>query len=287
MAVIVKETSPALPAVAGGRSSYVDWGAIIAGTVFAVAISSLFLAFGSAIGLSMTSPFRGEGFSATAVMIAFALWLIWVQISSAAAGGYLTGRLLRRREEITQHESEVRDGSHGLVVWALGTIVAASIAAMAVTGIATVGGIAAMSAPDRVGYFADTLLRNETTNTPVLAPAAMELMRSETGRILQAGALQGDVTGQDRAQLARLVSGATGLPAADAEKRVNDFVTQAKVTAERARKMGIIAAFVTAASLLISALAAFWAATTGGQHRDEGLVWSRLTWWRPSSENPR
>ncbi|MGE3831230.1 MAG: hypothetical protein AB7F76_09590 [Parvibaculaceae bacterium] len=285
MAVIVKETTSALPAVAS-RSSYVDWGAIIAGTVFAVAISSLFLAFGSAIGLSMTSPFRGEGFSAVAVLIAFALWLIWVQISSAAAGGYLTGRLLRRRGEVTQHENEVRDGSHGLVVWALGTIIAAGLAAMVVSGAAKVGGLAAMAAGDRVDYIADTLLRNETANAPVLAPAAIEQMRGETGRILQAGALQGDITDPDRAQLARLVSGATGLPAADAEKRVNDFVTQAKVTADKARKAGIIAAFVTAASLLISALAAFWAACSGGQHRDEGLVWTRLTWWRQTEASP-
>jgi hypothetical protein len=279
---IVKETVSAAPATVASRGSYVDWGAIIAGTVFAVAISSLFLAFGSAIGLSMTSPFDGEGFSAVAVLIAFALWLIWVQISSAAAGGYLAGRLLRRRGEITQHESEVRDGSHGLIVWALGTIVAASIAAMTATGVAAVGGLAAMSVADRAGYFADTLLRNETANQPALAPAAVEQMRGETGRILLAGAMQGDVTDQDRAQLVRLVSGATGLPAADAEKRVKDFIAQAKVTADRARKTGIIAAFVTAASLLVSALAAFWAASMGGQHRDEGLVWSRLMWWRAS-----
>jgi hypothetical protein len=284
MAVIVKETTSAVPVGVAARGSYVDWAAILAGTVFAVAISSLFLAFGSAIGLSMTSPFEGEGFSVTAVMIAFALWLIWVQISSAAAGGYLTGRLLRRREEVTQHESEVRDGSHGLVVWALGTIVAAWIAAMTVTGVAAVGGAAALSAADRVGYLADTLLRNETANAPVLAPAATEQMRGEVGRILAAGAMKGDVTDPDRAQLARLVSGATGLPAAEAEKRVNDFVTQAKVTAERARKAGIIGAFVIATSLLISALAAFWAAAAGGQHRDEGMVWNNLTWWRASSE---
>lgn len=281
MAVIVKETTPEI-AVAGGRLSYVDWGAILAGTVFAVAISSLFLAFGSAIGLSMTSPFSGEGFSATAVLIAFALWLIWVQISAAAAGGYLTGRLMRRHQGITQHESEVRDGSHGLVVWALGTIVAGLLAFMTASGV--IGGAAAIATDDRTGYVADMLLRNETANAPVLAPAALDQMRGEAGRILQAGALQGDITASDRAQLARLISGAAGIPAAEAEQRINTFVTEAKVTAERARKVGVIGAFVTAASLLISALAAFWAAATAGQHRDEGVIWDRLLWWRTSSE---
>jgi hypothetical protein len=282
MAVIVKEPSSAASAAATIRGSYVDWAAIIAGTVFAVAISSLFLAFGSAIGLSMASPYEGEGFSAVAVLIAFALWLIWTQISAAAAGAYLSGRLLRRREEITQHESEVRDGSHGLIVWALGTIVAALITAFTATSL--VGGLTAMSVNDRAGYLADTLLRGEAATQPALAPAAVDQMRGETSRILLAGAMQGDVADADRAQLVRLVSGATGLPAADAEKRVSDFMTQAKATAERARKTTIIAAFITAASLLVSALAAFWAASLGGQHRDEAFIWSKLAWWRASHE---
>jgi len=36
--------------------------------------------------------------------------------------------------------------------------------------------------------------------------------------------------------------------------------------------MGILVAFVTAASLLVSAAAAYMAAGTGGSHRDKGTV---------------
>ena len=42
--------------------------------------------------------------------------------------------------------------------------------------------------------------------------------------------------------------------------------------AETARRTGIIAAFLTAASLLVSAIGAYWAAQKGGNHRDKGTV---------------
>ena len=39
-----------------GAASYVDWGAIIAGAVVASAIAFVLLTFGSAVGLTLTSP---------------------------------------------------------------------------------------------------------------------------------------------------------------------------------------------------------------------------------------
>jgi hypothetical protein len=276
MAVVVKETVSA-PVAATVHGSYVDWAAIIAGTVLAVAISTIFLTFGSAIGLSLTSPFSNEGWSLAAVMIAMGLWLIWVQISASVGGGYLAGRMLRRRAEISDHENEIRDGSHGVLVWAAATIVAGLIAALTATGAIKAGGAVAISAADKAGYYADVLLRTENTTPPL---ATLEPARAEIGRILSAGALQGDITPADRAQLVRVISVATGLPAAEVQTRVDQFVTEAKATAEKARKTAIIAAFVAAASLLISALAAFWAAVTGGNHRDANTVFRRIVWWR-------
>ena len=44
--------------------SIVDWAAIIAGGLLATAISFILITFGSAIGLSLTSPYEGSGFSA-------------------------------------------------------------------------------------------------------------------------------------------------------------------------------------------------------------------------------
>src|SRR4051812_12452311 len=104
---------------------YVDWGAIVAGAVLASAISILMFTFGTGIGLSMVSPWEGEGASTTAYFITLALWTLWVVVSSFMAGGYITGRLRRRIGDSTEHESDVRDGSHGLLVWALGLLIAA------------------------------------------------------------------------------------------------------------------------------------------------------------------
>jgi hypothetical protein len=275
---IAREEAVAVVAPTVSHGPSVEWGAIIAGTVFAVALSAIFMTFGSAIGLSLTSPYEGEGWSATAVLIAMALWLIWIQVSTAAGGGYLAGRLLRRRPGISAHENEIRDGSHGLLVWALGSLLAGLLAAVTATGVVTAAGVAAMSVADRAGYYTDVLLRTDAA--PTVAAETREPARAEIGRILQAGAMQGDISDPDKARLGSLVSTATGLPATEAEKRVNDYIAEAKATAEKARKGGIVAAFVIAASLLISALAGFWAAVTAGQHRDENRVYQNAIWWR-------
>ena len=101
-------------AVTSEDHSYVDWPAIIAGTVVASAISLVLLSFGSALGLSMTSAYEGSGISAAGFAIAAALWLVWVEVSGFFAGGYLTGRMRRRNYDATEEESDIRDGSHGL-----------------------------------------------------------------------------------------------------------------------------------------------------------------------------
>ena len=84
----------------------------------------------------------------------------------------------------------------------------------------------------------------------------------------------------DRSFLAREVTARTGLSQAEAEKRVDETVATLKAQADKARRYGILFAFLTAASLLISATAAWWAAYAGGRHRDEGVDHSHLTRWR-------
>jgi hypothetical protein len=50
--------------------------------------------------------------------------------------------------------------------------------------------------------------------------------------------------------------------------------------AGQARRLGVLMAFITAASLLISAVAGWWAATKGGEHRDDAVDHSRYLHWR-------
>jgi hypothetical protein len=91
-------TIPIESAVTHDRS-YVDWAAIFAGTVIATAITLVLTGFGSAVGLSMTSPFAGKGFSGMAVAVA---------VTSLMVNSYVTGRMRRRAGDANAHNVSVR-----------------------------------------------------------------------------------------------------------------------------------------------------------------------------------
>ncbi len=272
--------------------SYIDWSAIIAGAILAAAISFVLITFGSAIGLTLTSPYEGEGVSVILFGIATALWFIWVQVSSFMARGYLTGRMRRRVALATEHEVEVRDGAHGLLVWALGAIVGAAFAVLMTAGAVTttaditdtsVQAAVSASADDATAdttqseleYAVSTLFRSESAPPAADSDAAQQ----EILRIVARSADQGNLSDEDKAYLARVVHARTDLSAEEAEKRIDamiaetqTIVTNAKEAAETARKSAIIVAFLTAATMLVSAAGAWWAAGIGGKHRDRGTV---------------
>jgi hypothetical protein len=279
--------------------SYVDWPAVIAGIVVAAAISVVLLAFGSAVGLSFTNFRTFTGVAPIWVAIAAASWLLWVQISSFMAGGYLAGRMRRRFHDASEHESDVRDGAHGLLVWAGALVVGALIAAGGLGAVAsTVGSAAstltnaasnvaqgaaanpgASNALDPNAYFVDQLFRLPAGATP--PQNANGTFRAEAGRILAQSAVAGTLSADDKTYLGQLVATNTGLPQDQANARVDqvtkaidDAKAKAADAAETARKTAVVAAFLTAASLLISAVGAYWAAMKGGRHRDEGTEFS-------------
>jgi amino acid transporter len=270
--------------VEADNRSYVDWGAILGGAFVAAALSTIMTSFGAAIGLSLTSPLPGKGVSVTVMAVTTGLWVLWVGVSSFAAGGYLAGRLRRRAHDASEHESNVRDGAHGAIVWALGTVLLALMLASTAAGVTktvveaasnTAGGALATladKAADPLTMATDRLLRGTTAANPAQA----EDPRAELGRILARSAASGTIAPEDKSYVASIIASRTGISQADAEKRIDDTVTQvkaaadeARVAAEKARKYGILIAFLTAAGLLVSGAAAWGAATVGGNHRDE------------------
>lgn len=249
---------------------YVDWGAIIAGGFVAVAISTLFLAFGSAVGLSMASFQNGKSASITALIVAATLWFVWVQVSSFVAGGYVAGRLRRRVGDANPHEVEMRDGSHGLIVWAVGVVLGTLLATLlAVSGIS---GAANTNAAD---YYVDKMVRSETG---VSTGAASDT--AQINRVLVKNLGSTVMDDADKSYLLGEITARSGLAQADAQNRLDQTIATLKAQADTARRYGVLVAFLTAASLLISAAAAWWAATTGGKHRNEGVDHSQLTRWR-------
>lgn len=287
--------------VEANQGSYVDWPAIIAGVVLASAISLVLLTFGSAIGLGFTNFRAPAGVEPLWIAIAAGSWLLWVQVSSFMSGAYLTGRLRKRHPEATEHEVDVRDGAHGLLVWGGALVIGAIIAVGGVGAAASAIGSAASTltsaasnvagdALDPNAYYVDTLFRPATSTTspaPAMgatAPAADTAgVRGEAGRIFAQSAMSGAVSADDKAYLAQLVANTAGLSETDATARVDQVMTameQARAdlatAAENARKFGVLAAFLTAASLLVSAAGAYWAAQKGGNHRDEGTVFATV-----------
>ncbi len=270
--------------VAVPAPSYVDWPAIIAGAILASALSFVLLTFGSAVGLSMVSPEPGEGVSLRWVTIAGGVWFVWVAVSSFAAGGYLAGRMRRRAADATADETETRDGAHGVLVWATGALVGAVLAASGVGGLvggaaSTAGALAGPAAEvveRETDYYSGLILRGSPDGA---APEA----RAEVSAILGRGLARGEIEAADRDYLATLAANATGADPAEARAQVDAAIAEAEAArataieaAETARIASVIGAFVLAATMIIAAAAAYFAAVAGGDHRDRNLAFSRF-----------
>jgi hypothetical protein len=129
-------------------------------------------------------------------------------------------------------------------------------------------------------YATDLLFRAGPAATPASAPAQgqnTDGQRTEASRIFAASIKNGEFSARDRDYLTQLVMMRTGLPQAEAQRRVDDAMNEAKTleikardAADKARKAAIVAGFIAAASLLISLAVACFTAGLGGQHRDEG-----------------
>ena len=273
--------------------AYVEWGAIFAGAVLAAALSFVFLTFGAAVGLSAASPWPNSGASVKFIAGLAVFWTMVQQIGAFMAGGYIAGRMRSRWNETTQHEVEFRDGLHGGLVWAVGLVIGvailmASAGATARTGIETAGKAAAITASstDARDVLLDTMLRpvNVAQATPQNAPPAgtparprppgaigPDDSRAEMSRIIASSLVNGSMSAPDRAYLAQIVAQRTGVTQPEAEKRVNEAFTAAREAADKARRATILTGFVTAASLIVSFGAAWWAALKGGQHRDNSV----------------
>lgn len=190
---------PELTQISGGH--YVDWAAVMGGSVLAAAISIVLVQFGGAIGLSADGFDADQGIGAGLLALATGIWIIWTACMSAMAGGYIAGRARPRIGDASEDEVEFRDGMHGVLVWGLATLIAAAGIGFA----ALASGLAAAA-----------------------ASAAPDLAANTTP---------------------------------EAEAALADF----------ARRSGVVFGFATAAGATISAAVAWYAATLGGEHRDQGI----------------
>jgi hypothetical protein len=111
--------------------SYIEWSTIFAGAVLACAISTVMLQFGAAVGLANVTPWltADENINPGSVL-GLGIWVLWIQLMSSLAGGYLAGRMRAPIPGATEHESDMRDGTHGLLVWATSTLVVVAVTSL-------------------------------------------------------------------------------------------------------------------------------------------------------------
>jgi hypothetical protein len=262
------------PSVAG-----VSWPAVTAGALVSCALTLVLLAFGTGLGLSVVSPWSGSGVSATTFKIGTGLYLVVMAMLASSIGGYIAGRLRTRWIGVHSDEVYFRDTAHGFIAWAfasvLGTVLLASPASSLIGGAASGATQAATSAASQAGPmdgYVDTLMRSD-------APASQNAgnaqeSRGEMVRLFTRSFRNGsELKPADRDYVSKVVAARTGLSQADADKRVNEVVTQVKADLDAARKASAQVAFWLTASLLIGAFCASLAATEGGGLRDG--TWGR------------
>ena len=275
----------------------VSWAAIVAGAVAAAALTLLLVAFGAGLGLSTISPWSASGVSASTFSIGTGIYLIIVGVMSSAIGGYLAGRL--RTKWVGVHSNEVffRDTAHGFLAWSLATLISATALASTTAYLAN-GAVAGMSAqagqsinPSQV--YVDKLFRAAPGAQSPQSPAApasaksadpgnasassdatgnqtnFEQSRAEIFRLWATDfRTDKDLNANDRTYVAQVVAAHTGISEADARKRVDQIVNEAKTAADDTRRNAANLSFWLTAALLFGAFASSLAAAEGGALRD-------------------
>jgi hypothetical protein len=272
-------SEPTVPAAVEGGTTFLQWSAIIAGALVALALSLVLIAFGSAIGFGVLSSSPTWRDTSPALTVASGIYLLLTALVSFGLGGYVAGRL-RERWHPTAHANvvEFRDGVHGVLSWAIAAVVSGLVIAASVSGVASkavspgAGSPAAMTGEPLIAYELDRLFRAERHKSE----ADMMYVRAEAGRIMLAATGRQGISTEDRSYLVRLVAAETGAAPPDAERRVDTAITGATTAVHRARSSAVILGFCTAASLLVGAAAAWYGACAGGRYRDEANP--PLTW---------
>lgn len=241
------------------EGSYIDWAAIAGGGVVAVAVASVFTAFGAALGLSTISAEPGEG-GGMLLLIVTAVWIVVSLVASYLTGGYIAGRMRRRVDSVAAEEVTVRDGVNGLVVWGLGMVasvfllgavvstavsavgsvastagsVAGTVATTAgsVVGSAAEGVLAAAGAmvpesvkEDPMAYVSESLLRPAQVTAGTSTP---EVIAAQTAGIIGNVMASGEISDAERAYLVSATVQSTGATPAEAGTRVDEAVAAAQ-----------------------------------------------------------
>jgi hypothetical protein len=276
-------SSLAMPEGAPVLRHRISWGAILAGALIAIAIGAALNLLGFAIGVTNVDAQAGDTPSASTYGIVGSIWMLVSNLLGLALGGYAAARL--------SGTSDSADATlHGAAVWAAAYLVSAVLLGSVVSGAAStatsalshvVGGIgqAAGSAAQAVAPQVNPEELADRARIALSGPAdparmTTEQRSAEIGSLVAKRAVNGDLTGDDRTRLNRLVAAEAGITEqeaaarvqayeADARRVAQDAERRAREAADAAAKAASIAAFWVFAALVLGALAAIVGARTG------------------------
>ena len=249
--IVENETAP---------RSAISWPGVLAGAAIATALSMALVGLGSGLGLSSLSPWSGNGAmpETTKAATVAGIYLTVTAVLASAVGGYVAGRLRTLWPGVPHHEAFFRDTVHGVAAWAVSILVTAAFLGSA--GALVAGGAAAAKA---------------TAFTPMVDKLFVgggdDASRAMAERTLARLGKDRTLTDEQRQSLAAVVAARTGVPQADADKRVAAVEAEARAAAETARRVAMQLSFWFVAAMFAGALAGGLAGWEGGAVRDGRL----------------
>ncbi|HEX3944335.1 MAG TPA: hypothetical protein VHW69_09630 [Rhizomicrobium sp.] len=271
----------------GPAGTDVHWSAVIAGAIAAAALAFVLLAFGTGLGLAVSSVSPTWRDTSFALWFLSGIYLIFVALLSFGLGGYVAGRMRSRLTSVAAaDEANFRDGMHGLLAWALAIVVAAVLALgavqaaapAAVPGSGGAGPSTSVAGENTIAYELDQLFRSDRP----LPADDVNYARAEVARILLTSSSHSGVSQEDREYLTMLVSTRAHVSPEEADARVSKVIPRAHDALKRARSAGVMIAFLTAVAMLLGAVVSWYAAEEGGRERELGASPT----WRSWSSRP-
>jgi hypothetical protein len=179
-------------------------------------------------------------------------------------------------------EIEFSDGMHGIITWASAIVFtaifalagAATTAPLAAPGGSRVGPVTSVAGENIIASELDALFR---TDRRIADVDNLSYRRAEAARILLHVSGHRGVSGVDREYLAAITANQTAVAPSEAAARADRAISDSAAEIRRAREAAVLQAFMVAASLMVGAAVAWFAAREGGYERERGWV-PRWTW---------
>jgi hypothetical protein len=121
--------------LAEGTVVGLHWTPVVAGALAAAALAFVLHSFALALGLSLSSTAPTWRDTSVALVFLSGLYLLLVAVISYGFGGYVAARLRARFADVPVEDVEFRDGLHGLIVWALATLLTGLLALAAIEAV--------------------------------------------------------------------------------------------------------------------------------------------------------